>query len=260
MLRLALVLAVLWPTMLFGAGPVARISSNVEDVTVIEPGDPIELTADGLQEGENCKWEIVPAMTQSGKVTFKMNDDQTGATLYSRMGEYRVTLYVWKNKDLAKTTKVFRIGGVPPQTPTVPQQPIPIPQPPIVLQPPGPTPTPIPPQEVPTYGLVEVVRASILKNVPPTERHFAIDIAKAYQQGADSIAKGIWTVDKIPAMQGQLNRAIPGYNAAIWTPVGVDVANMLGVARNAGRLTTAQQWAAAWAELSLAFFKGASAQ
>lgn len=245
---LILVFEILNCLVCYGGNPVARIGSNVDEIAAIEPGDPLEFTADAMTEKERCRWKVIPSVTQSGKPTFKVMPDKKTMVLFSRTGTYLVTLYVW-DEDMAEVTRTVTVGkptvviNPPPQKPMDP----PIPRPNDSPQPP-PEPQPVP------LGLSEVVKNSVKANVPATERSVALKIADAYKEGAKNLANGIWTVDKAIANQRDLNTKIPGYKADVWRPVFKDIADVLAKARDEDKFSTQKQYVAVWAELSLAFF------
>lgn len=236
----------------YGATPVARISSNVDETSIIEPGDPLEFKADSLTDEERCKWKVLPAFTKTGKPTYKVTLDElkrpTELTLFSRQATYNLTLYVWNDEDMVYVERTIVIGQslTPIPNPTPPLNP----QPPTAPQPPAePQPTPL--------GLDKIVKDSVKKNVPASERDVALKLADAYKEGAKNLANGTWTVEEVISKQRDLNTKIPGYKSEVWRPVFKDLADALAAARDANKFNTQKQYVAAWAEISLAFFGAA---
>lgn len=196
------------------------------------PGDLILLDATA-STGKYFKWLVHPQLP-GGRQTIVLVEGGRKAFIASVPGQYSVTLAVG-NEDgidlIVYTVTITATGQPAPQPPTVP--------------------TPVP--DIPLIGLSQVVRNSITKNIPVADRGVAIELGKAYRQGAEMLVKGEWTTANAPQMQAQLNRIIAGFNATTWNPVFVDIANKLGEARTAGKLATVKQWVAAWSELSVAF-------
>lgn len=240
-----------WPVILvlglcgavFGASPIARIASNIDEQSIIEPGDPLEFEADSLTEKERCKWKVIPAFSQTGKPTYKLSGDRRVLTVFSRSGTYAITLYVWNDEDMAETVKTITVGkptiivGPPPKPDPVP----PKPEPPV----PDPLPSPL--------GLDKVIANAVRLNVPASERAFASKLAENYRIGATNIANGTWTITTAIKNQLALNTATAGYKADVWRPVFKDVADRLADARDAGQFETAKHYVAIWAELSFSF-------
>lgn len=235
--------------LLCGAAPVARIGSNIEEQSIIEPGDPLEFEADSLTEKERCKWKVVPAFSQTGKPTYKLSGDKRVLTVFSRTGTYSITLYVWNDEDMAETVKTITVGK-----PTIIVGPIP----PIPRKPNDPIvpadPKPVPPDPLPVpLGLDKIIANAVRLNVPATERAFASKLAENYRVGATNIANGTWPIASAIKSQYDLNTKTPGYKSEFWTPVFKDVANVMAEARDAGQFTTQKQFVAIWAEMSYAF-------
>ncbi len=233
-----------------GASPVARIGSNIDEQSIIEPGDPLEFEADSLTEKERCKWKVIPAFSQTGKPTFKLSGDKRVLTVFSRTGTYAITLYVWNEEDMAETVRVITVGK---PTTLVGPAPVPVPVPKVDQPPPKPDPVPVPdPLPVP-LGFDKIIANAVRLNVPASERSVAANLAENYRVGATNIANGTWPIDKAIKNQLALNTATPGYKADVWRPVFKDVADRLAEARDSGQFTTQKQYVAIWAELSFAF-------
>lgn len=255
--------AVLLVSQVFGGQPVARIG-GVEDHVVIEPGDPLEFTADTLAMDESCKWEVLPAQTKSGKATHRISPDKRTLVVFSRVGTYTLTLYVWNKDDLAKATRTIVVGAANPG----PDKPTPD----ITPKPPPPDPNggqddPVEPGSSP-FGLVSLVKASVAKHIPKEQRKVAGGLAIAYRDGAKKMTPlrdavtgeelpAEWPLSKIFENQRALNHKVSGFDSATWLPVFQDIAKRLTELRADGKFASAKDAAAIWSELSLAFF-GAS--
>ena len=252
------VLLVLWCCSAFAAAPVARIGSNIDEQSIIEPGDPLEFEADSLTEKERCKWKVIPAFSQTGKPTYKLSGDKRVLTVFSRSGTYSITLYVWTDEDMAETVKTITVGK-----PTVIVGPTPVPpitpKPNEPVDPGGTRPDPLP---VP-LGLDKVIANAVRLNVPASERPFAVKLAENYRIVATSLttdeAKKEWQADPAAAFRKAIktaadtNSSTPGYKEIIWRPVFKDIANALGEARAQGNFSTQKHIVAAFAEMSVAF-------
>ncbi len=246
--------AFLWFTATsFAGSPVARITSNIDEQSIIEPGDPLEFEADSLTEKERCKWKVTPAFSPTGKPTYKLSGDKRVLTVFSRTGTYAITLWVWDDTDLAETVRVITVGkptivvGPNPQPPPI------TPKPNEPVDPGGTRPDPLP---VP-LGLDKIVANAVRLNVPASERAFAAKLADNYRVGATNIANGAWPIATAIKSQLELNTKTPGYKADVWRPVFRDLADRLAEARDAGQFETQKHYVAIWAELSAAFAEAA---
>lgn len=168
----------------------------------------------------------------------------------TNVGEVELLIIPGDTQDVSAVIRRMLLIKDTKSTPLPPTKPTPTPQPP--TPPPG-QPTPQP--EELTFGLIKVVKDSVQKNIPANKQILVLDLAKAYKEGAESLAKGIWAPENAISNQRNINQAIAGYDAVLWNPVFVDIANCLGTARSNGKLQTAKQWTAAYAELSIAFFQ-----
>lgn len=226
----------------FGAVPVARIGSNIEENAIIEPGDPLEFTADSLTDKEKCKWKVLPANTLTGKPTHKISADKRTLIIFSRVGRYDIRLSVWNDEDMVDVERTITVGkptivvGPPPKPDQPPPKPDPIPDP-----------LPIP------FGFDKVIANSVRLNVPASERGVAVKLAENYRIGATNIANGTWPIDKAIKNQSEMNLATPGYKRDVWSPVFKDIADRLADVRSEGQLVTQKHYVAVWAELSFGF-------
>ncbi len=232
----------------FAAPPLARIGSTIEEDAIIEPGDPLEFTADSLAENDKCKWRVRPANTLTGKPTHKVSADKRTLTIFSRVGRYDIRLTVWNAEDSVEAEQIITVGkptiivGPPPLTPQKPIDPI--------------IPDPIDPLPE-SLGLSKIITDSVRLNVPVAERAFAAKLADNYRVGATNIANGTWPVATAIKSQFDVNTATPGYKDIVWRQVFRDISTRLAAARNAGQFTTQKQYVTAFAEIALGFAEAA---
>lgn len=268
---LSFALAFSFGVVAYGESPVAiiRLPKEIEEAQQdVVPGDPIDLDGRSSVDAKVFRWKVEPAVLPSGRPTYKVSEDKKTLTLYSREGVYRVTLMVANDEDIADSVRVVVVGkGSSQQKPPAPQEPKVVPVPDTKPPPPEINPTadsPLPEKKL--FGLTEIVKASVQKNVPASQRKTAQLLAEAYRHGAESIAKGQWSTATVVGPDGKkkievitrqsaLNHTVSGYSDEVWAPVFKDVANKLGELIAAGKLSDSRQWALAWSEMSLGFYQ-----